>query len=129
MKPPGYGAMRREMTRRLTMNMHKGTYWLCGRGGRGVRAKKVEGYINGDVGLRRTDPDGNVWTATHIPTGLLLCRAKTMTDAYATALRMLAGFSEGYRRKREDSNVVKAFRARVKMHVALEESRKSEGVL
>lgn len=52
--------------------MKRGTYFICFNNHGNITAEIREGYIDGDVGICKTEKR---WIASHIPTGLKLAEA------------------------------------------------------
>ena len=73
--------------------MKKASFYICILEGepKKIVAKKQVGYSEGDIGLHKGI--GNIWIATHIPTGLKLTstRTKTRASALKEARQRLAG--------------------------------------
>ena len=65
--------------------MKKGFYYMhmISKDGE-ARATKTEGYVEGDLGVRRNN-DNEKWEVTHIPTGGVIGRGETRKTALAMA--------------------------------------------
>ena len=68
--------------------MKKDIFYICIPEGepKKIVAKKQVGYSEGDIGLHKGI--GNIWVATHIPTGMKIVENKTRAGALERAKRL-----------------------------------------